>query len=332
MRLKLLGTALSAALASFLCAPAGTLAAGEGAQAADDYPNHSVRIINPFPPGSSDTVARLLSEHLGKSLKQTFYIDNKPGASGALGTNMVAKAPADGYTLLFHTCAHAISAVSFKDLPYDAVKDLDPVSRVADSPMVLVANPKLPAQSVQQLIALAKSKPKSLNYASNGPGSITSLAMIMFQGMTGTQITDIPYKGAGPSLTALMAGEVDVMIAPLGAVSAYLKAGRLKALGIASSHRSPQAPDLPTVSEAGVPGFEATCWYGVLAPHGTPQPIVGLLNRHIGDAMRSAEMQKQLAAIGVEPATSTPAEFGSYIQSEIGKWGKVFKDSGATPE
>ena len=327
MKTRLLGALSIPTLAALLCAsPALAQGAAGGAK---DYPSRTVRVINPFPPGSSDTVARLLSEQLTKSMKQTFYVDNKPGASGTIGTNMAVRAPADGYTLIFHTCAHAISAVSFKDLPYDAAKDLDPVSRVADSPMVLVARNSLPANNVKELIALAQSKPKALNYASNGPGSITSLAMIMFQSMTDTQATDIPYKGAGPSLLALMSDEVDIMIAPLGAISAHLQAGKLKALAIASLRRSSQLPDLPTIAESGVPGFEATCWYGMLAPRGTPPDIIDLLNRRIAEAMQAPEMRKQLATNGIEPATSTPAEFGSYVESEIAKWGKVFKDSGA---
>jgi tripartite-type tricarboxylate transporter receptor subunit TctC len=322
--------AASTLLHCSVAAAAGATA--QGAQDASDYPAHQVRVIVPFPPGSSDTVARMLAEQLGQAFHQTFYIDNRPGASGTLGSGMVARAAPDGYTLLFPTCAHAISAVSVKNIPFDSVQDFTPVAKVADSPMVLVANPSLPANNVKELIALARKEPGTLTYATNGPGSITSLGMILFKSMTGVNIRDIPYKGAGPSLTALIGGEINFMIAPLGAVSGYLQAHQLKALAVASGRRSPQVPDLPTISESGVPGYEATCWYGVLAPKDTPAPIVQKLQQQIEKAMQSPAMKSRLAALGVEPSPESGPKFGSYMASEIDKWGKVYKDAGLAQE
>ena len=293
------------------------------------YPTRPVKIVIPVPPGSSDAVARLLSQRLSETMGQPFVIENRAGASGVIGTNVVAKAQPDGYTLLFPTCAFPISAVGFSKLPYDSVKDFEPVARVTNSPMVLVAHPKLSANSVQELIGLAKSKPGVLNYASNGAGSITSLAMVQLMSMTNTKITDIPFKGAGPSLVALMAGEVDVMIAPLGAVLQFVRAGRLKALAMASGKRSSQVPELPTLAESGVTGFDATCWYGVLAPRGTPERVVNVLNKQILTALATPEFSSQLVGMGLEPAPSTPVQLGDYIKAEIVRWGKAFKDSGA---
>ena len=294
-----------------------------------NYPARPVRIVIPFPPGSSDAVARMLSQRLSDTMGQSFIIENRAGASGVIGTDTVAKAQPDGYTLLFPTCAFPISAVGFSKLPYDSVRDFEPVARVTNSPMVLVANPKLAANSVAELIGLAKSKPGALNYASNGAGSITSLAMVQLMSMTNIKITDIPYKGAGPSLAALMAGEVQVMIAPLGAVLQFVRTGRLKALAMASGKRSPQMPDLPTLAESGVTGFDATCWYGVLAPRGTPTQVINTLNRQILAALATPDFNNQLTAMGLEPAPSSPAQLGDYIKAEIVRWGKAFKDSGA---
>ncbi|WP_170235542.1 tripartite tricarboxylate transporter substrate binding protein [Verticiella sediminum] len=274
----------------------------------------------------------MLAEQLGEAFRQTFYIDNRPGASGTLGSGVAARAEPDGYTLLFPTCSHAISAVSVKNIPFDSVQDFTPVAKVADSPMVLVANPSLPANSVQELIALAKKDPGALTYATNGPGSITSLGMVLFKSMTGVSMRDIPYKGAGQSLTALIGGEINFMLAPLGAVSAYLQANQLKALAIASGRRSPLVPDLPTIAESGVPGYEATCWYGVLAPKDMPAPIVQKLQDQIEKAMQSAEMKNRLATLGVEPSPESGATFGAYMASEIDKWGKVYKDTGLAQE
>jgi tripartite-type tricarboxylate transporter receptor subunit TctC len=319
-------TALTALSTLLTLLPAsGTWAQSDGG----NYPSRPVRIVIPFPPGSSDAVARMLSQRLAETMGQPFVIENRAGASGVIGTDTVAKAQPDGYTLLFPTCAFPISAVGFSKLPYDSVRDFEPVARVTNSPMVLVANPKLAANSVTELIALAKSKPGVLNYASNGAGSITSLAMVQLMSMTNTKITDIPYKGAGPSLVALMAGEVQVMIAPLGAVLQYVRAGRLKALAMASGKRSPQVPDLPTLAESGVTGFDATCWYGVLAPRGTPERVINTLNRQILAALATPDFNTQLTSMGLEPAPSSPAQLGDYIKAEIARWGKAFKDSGA---
>lgn len=299
---------------------------------AQAYPVRPVRIIVPFPPGSSDAVARMIAIRLGERFGQQFVIDNRPGAAATLGTNIAAKAGADGYTMLFPTCAFAISAAIYKSLPYNSERDFDPVALVSYSPMVLVAHPGLAANSIKELIALAKAKPGALNYASNGSGSITFLGTELLKGMASINLTEISYKGAGPSVTALMAGEVQVMIAPLGATLPYVRAGRLKAIAMASERRALLLPELLTVAEAGVPGFDATCWYGVLAPHGTPPVIVNTLNEQIVAAMKNTEMRDQLVTMGYEPTSSSPQQFGIYLRAEIAKWTKTVRDSGAKPE
>lgn len=305
---------------------------GASQRAAPAYPYRPVRLIVGFAPGGSDVPARLLAQRLGEKLGQPFVVDNRPGASGVLGTSITAKAPADGYTLMFSTASHAVTAVYYRKLPFDPIKDFAPIIFVGSVPFALVIHPSLPATSVREFIALARSKPAQLNYASAGTGGIGHLANALFAKRTDIQVTHVPYKGTGPAVAAVLSGEVQFMMPNLVGAIALIRSGKLKALGVASARRSPLAPDLPTMSEAGVRGFEAGTWYGVQAPHGTPQTVVALLNREITAALQTQALREKLATLGVEPETGTPQEFANFIRSEIEKWGTAMKDAGLAQE
>ncbi len=299
---------------------------------ADVYPGRPVRFIVPFPPGGSDTVARIIGQQLAERLGQTFVVDNRPGAASTLGTNLAAKATPDGYTLLFVTSAFAISAALYKKLPYDPVRDFAPITLAAAAPNILVAHPSIPANSFKELVALVKARPDGFNYASNGSGSITFLAMEMLKSMAGIRITEVPYKGAGPSLIALLSGEVQLMMAPLGPSVPHIRAGRLKGIAVPGARRSALFPDLPTIAESGLNGYEAMNWYGVLVPRGVNPHIVGILNQHIVAVLKSTEVQEKFAALGYEPTPSTPKELDLYVQAEIARWARVIKDAGVPRE
>ena len=305
-------------------------AAGQGSGQA--YPYRPVRLIVGFAPGGSDVPARLLALRLGEKLGQPFVVDNRPGASGVLGTAIAARAPADGYTLVFSTASHAVTAVYYRKLPFDPIADFAPVTFVGSIPFALAVTPSLPAKSVKDFIALARAKPGQLNYASPGTGSIGHLANVVFAKRAGIQVTHIAYKGTGPSVTALMSGEVQFMMPNLIGVAALARSGKLKALAVASTRRSPLAPDLPTMTEAGVPGFLAGTWYGVQAPRGTPQAVISLLNREIAAALQAQELRDKLAALGIELEPGTPQELAKFIRSEIEKWGAAMKDAGLVQE
>ena len=293
------------------------------------YPSRPVRFIVPFPPaGGTDIVGRVIGQKLSEKLGQPFIIDNRGGAAGTLGSAIAAKAPADGYTILLATASFAISANFYAKLPYDSVRDFAAVARVASGPLLFVVHPSVPARSIRELIALARAYPRKLNYASGGEGGINHLPAEMFNHMAGVRIVHIPYKGAGPALVALLAGEVQVMIATLGSCLPHVRAVKLRDLAVAGERRSALVPQLPTVAESGVPGYAADSWYGVLAPRGTPHSIVAVLNREIVAALEREDTRAQFVALGFEPAASTPAQFADYLRSEIAKWGKVIRDSG----
>lgn len=298
-------------------------------QTKEPYPSHPVRFIIPFPPGGGTEIAgRLMGQRFAEELGQPFVIDNRPGAAGTIGAAIVAKAAPDGYTLLFASASHAISASFYKNLPYDSSADFSGAGRVVSGPLVLVAHPSVAANSVKDVIALAKQKPGVMNYASSGAGSITHLATEMFLSMTGTRITHVSYKGAAPARIALLGGQVQLLIAPLGPTVEFIRTGKLKALGLCGARRSALLPSLPTIAESGVPGYEADTWYGVLAPRGTPASILDLLNIKILEALKHDQFAMQLSALGFEPAGTTPKQFDAYIKSEIAKWGRAMKDAG----
>ena len=331
------GILLIAGLQAFLDAAAATVpgernSAIEARSSGPAYPYRPVRVIVGFAPGGSDVPARLLAQRLSEKLGQPFVVDNRPGASAILGTNIAAKAPADGYTLMFATASHAVTAVYYRKLPFDPIKDFAPVAAVGSVPFALVTHPSLGVNSLKEFIALAKARPGQLNCASPGTGSIGHLANVLFAKRADIQVTHIAYKGTGPAVTALVSGEVQFMLPNLIGAAALVRAGKLKALGVASAQRSPLAPDLPTMTEAGLRGFEGGTWYGVLAPRGTPQEVITLLNREIAAALQTQELRERFSALGVVPEIRTPQEFLGFIRSEIEKWGTAMKDAGLQQE
>ncbi len=302
----------------------------QGAHAAPEYPLRPVRMIVLFPPGGSDTVARMLGQRLAERLGQPFVIDNRPGAAGVIGADIAAKSPADGHTLLFATASFAVSSGFDRKLPYDAVKDFSAIGFVASVPFLLVTHPTVAANSVQELIALSKAKPDQLNVSSSGTGAAGHLVAEIFNRMSGARITHVPYKGTGPALTAVLAGEAQLMFSSIGAALPQARAGKLRALAVSSAKRSSLAPDLPTIAEAGVPGFDVITWYGVLAPRATSSAVIAMLNREIVVVLNTSEFRERLAAIGIEPTSSTPREFADYLKADIVKWAGAIRDAGVT--
>lgn len=298
---------------------------------AQAYPSRPVRVVIPLGVGgTTDVPGRIIAQRLSESLGQTFYVENKPGAGGTIGADFVAKSKPDGYTLLLTATPHVITANVYKNLPYNALTDFAPVIRVASGPYVLTVHPSLGVNSVRELIELAKAQPGKIDYASSGNGSAQHLVGAMFAHMAGIQLTHVPYKGSSQAQQDLLAGVVKVGFPGTPIVIPHMKSGRLKALGVTTAQRSPYLPDVPTIAEAGVPGYEALVWVGLLAPAGTPPDIVAKLNAEIGKLLRVPEVQQLLAASGVDPTPTTPEGFGAYLKSEFEKWGRVVRESGAT--
>jgi tripartite-type tricarboxylate transporter receptor subunit TctC len=301
------------------------LALASVAAAADDYPTKPVRMIVPFPPGgSNDVVGRLVAQQLGNILGQQVFVDNRGGAGGIVGTEAASRAAPDGYTLLIISIAHAVNPALHK-LPYDPIKSFTPVSILATGPNVLVVNPSLPVKSVKELVALAKEKPGDLNYASAGIGSFQHLGGELFKLMAGVDIVHVPYKGGGPAMQDVLAGHVKIMFSSLIQTTPFIKAGKLRPLGIGGTKRSPVLPDVPTIAEAGVPNYAANNWWGIVVPAGTPAPIVEKLYKAVQAALKAPALQAEFAREGAASVEMTSAEFGDYIKTEIGKWGDVVK-------
>ena len=300
--------------------------------AAQQYPTKPVRLIVGFAPGgATDIAARAVAQKLTESLRQSVLVDNRPGAAGNLAADLVARAAPDGYTILLVNATIAIPSL-FKSLPFDVNKDFAPISLVGAGPSALVVHPSLPVRKVPELIALAKKRPGELNYASGGTGNITHLAMVLLTGMTGIDMTHIPYKGGGPSTIATMSGEAQLMFSSVASTLAHIKSGRLRALGVSSAKRSLALPDVPTVAEAGLKGYEASSWYGLVVPAATPAPIVERLSTDTAKAVEGAELKEQLVSQGIEPVPGGAAEFSRYLRSEIPKWAKVIKDARIPPQ
>ncbi len=298
-----------------------------------DYPTKPVRLIVNYPPGSgSDIVMRLIAVKLGSALGQQVVVENRGGASGHIGTEMIAHAVPDGYTLGSTTAAIISSWSLYPKLGYHIEKDIDPVVLVASVPFILVVHPSLPVKNVTELIALARAKPGVFNYASTGNGSTPHLAMENIKLQERISITHVPYKGSSPALTDLLANQVQMMFANTLSSLPMVKAGRLRALAISSNKRSPSAPDLPTVAESGLPGFEASTWFGMLAPAGTPKAIIARLNGEVRKILQMPDVLERLKAQGADPIGSTPEEFRDYIKSELVKWEKVVKAAGVRIE
>ena len=299
--------------------------------AAQTYPSKPIRIVVPFPAGgTTDVLARAVAQKLTESLGQAAVVDNRPGAGGNIGAELVAKAPPDGYTLLMGTVGtHAINPSLYPKMPYDHVKDFVPVILVAGVPNVLVINPSLPVNSVQELIAYAKANPGKLNFASSGNGTSIHLSGELFKTMAGVQMAHVPYKGSAPALQDLVGGQVQLMFDNLPSSLALIRAGKLKALAVTSLTRAAALPDVPTVAESGLPGFEASSWFGLLAPAATPQPVVVTLNTDVAKWLATPEAREKLLAQGANAAGGTPADFARHIAAETAKWQKVVKESGA---
>jgi len=302
-----------------------------GLAAAQAYPSRPVRVVIPLGTGgTTDVPGRIIAQRLSEALGQTFYVENKAGAGGTIGADFVAKSKPDGYTLLLTATPHVITANLYKNLTYNALTDFAPVIRVASGPYVLTVHPSLGVNSVRELIALAKAQPGKIDYASSGNGSAQHLVGALFAHMAGIQLSHVPYKGSSQAQADLVAGVVKVGFPGTPIVIPHMKTGRLKALAVSTAQRSSHLPDVPTIAEAGVPGYEALVWVGLLAPAGTPPEIIAKLNGEITKLLRIAEVQQLLASSGVDPTPTTPEEFGAYLKSEFDKWGKVVRDSGAT--
>ena len=295
------------------------------------YPEKPIRLIVPFPAGgATDFMARSLAKGLGDRLGQSVVVDNRGGAGGALGVETVTGSPADGYTLLFATMGTmVINPWLYPKLRYDPIKDLTPISLTHATANVLVVNPAVQATTVRELIALAKARPGSLSFGSSGNGTSSHLSAEIFKSLAGVDITHIPYKGTGPALTDLLAGRISMMIDTVSVHIENVKAGKVRALGVTSAKRLAVIPDVPTMAEAGLPGFDVSIWLGVLAPAGTPVEIVSRLNAEIGKTMNDPDIRAQLTKAGIEPMTSTPAEFAETIRRDLRKWERVVKASGA---
>ena len=299
---------------------------------AQEYPTKPIRLIVPFAPGGpTDIMSRAISERITARLGQQLVVDNRAGAGGGIGTELAARSAPDGYTMLLgHIGTHAINTSLYTRIGYDPVKDFAPITMIATLPLGLFVHISVPAHSVKDLVALAKAKPGSLNFGSAGSGGPTHMAGEMLKSMAHIDIVHVPYKGNAASLADLVAGRVQMMFSNLLTAGPQARAGKLRGIAISSGKRSPQAPDLPTISESGVPGYDLTPWYGVLFPAGTPRPIVMRLNQEIGGILTTPDMVERFRTQGIDLVTSTPEAFAALIKSEIPKWRKVVKDSGAT--
>ena len=297
---------------------------------AQQYPVKPVRLINPFPTGGGmDLVARPIASHLSQAIGQQFVVENRPGATGTIGSEVVAKSPPDGYTLLLVSSSHATNPSIYGKLPFNTERDFASVSLLATGFYILVVHPSLPVHSVRELIAFAKRNRGQLNFSSSGNGTMTHLAGELFNMMAGVHMSHIPFKGSATSTIAAISGEVPILFAPNSVVAPFLQAGKLRALGVTSTKRLAAAPDAPTIAEAGLPGFEVAGWYGLVAPAGTPKEIISLLSAQTAKVMQAPELVKYLSSQSYTPVGSTPEAFASVIHEDIAKWEKVIRISGA---
>jgi len=311
-----------------LCVAA--LASGSGIAVAQTYPERPIRVIVPFSPGGAvDGPMRLLAQEMSKKLGQQVVVENKPGAGATIGSELVAKAPADGYTLLLASQTNAISASLYRALAYDPIEDFAPIALIGREPGVLVVYPALPVTSVAEFVAYAKARPGKVDYASSGNGSGQHLFMALFASMTDLKLNHVPYRGSGQATTDLLGGTVATSIPGTAGMVGHIKAGKLRPLAVTGANRSPQLPDVPTMREAGVAGYEAYVWMGLLAPKGTPASIVDRLHREVVAALATPEVKAYMATAGIEIVGSTPAEFGAFFRAERDLWAKVVRETGA---
>jgi tripartite-type tricarboxylate transporter receptor subunit TctC len=298
--------------------------------AADDYPSRPVKIIVPFSAGGpADVYARFVGNHLSEALKQAFVIEDRPGAGAVIGTEAVAQSAPDGYTLLMMSNTHTTNESLLPDKPYKLMQDFVPVAPINYSDLVMVIHPSVPANNLKEFIALAKSKPNELTYASSGPGTPYHMAGELFKAMSGTQILHVPYKGSAGARNDVLGGHINMMFDAVTTMAANVEAGQVKALGTTGDKRTAVLPNVPTLAEAGVPGYEATIWLGIMAPKGTPQAIVDKLNAEIGKVVQRDDVKQMWAKQGAEPMVMTPDAFKTYLEKDIAKWAEVVKVSGA---
>ena len=322
---------------SCLCGVLAAMAATPSFAAAGadlrDYPSKPIRIIVVLAPGgATDIIARGLAQKLSEGLGQSVIIDNRSGAGGNIGAELAAKAAPDGYTALIVSSTYTINPSLYRQLPFDPNRDLQAVTLIASSPFLLLVHPSVPARNVKELIAVAKTKPKELNYGSGGVGNSGHLAAELFSSLAGVELTHVPYKGAGPALIEAVAGHVQVIFSSIVSGMPFAKSARLRALAITTGKRSAAMPDLPTVAESGVPGYDFSSWYGLLVPAGTPTPVIGKLNAETIKALRQPDLRERLSNEGCEPVGNTPAQFAAHIQSEMARRARIVKASGMRAE
>ena len=321
-RLSLLAVAASAAAALAVCG---------AVQAQDNWPSKPITLIVPFPPGGpTDMVARVLAQQVGQQLGQSVIVDNRPGANGNIGNALVAKAPADGYTVLYNTSSIALSSSLYKKMSYDVTRDLRPVALTAVVPLGLVVNPKVPANTVQELVKYAQEHKGKLSYGSAGNGNVTHLAAFQVVQHYSLDASHVPYKGSAPADVDLVAGQIDFMTDTINSVAPFIKDGRLRLLAVSTAGRIPNFPKAPTLAESGMTGFEAGAWQGVMVPAKTPDAIVERLNAELMKALRNPGVLEKLRVQGTEPLGSTPAEYGAYIEKELARWASVVKSTGVS--
>ena len=300
---------------------------------AQAWPSKPIRYVVPFPPaGSADILSRAIADKLIPALGQRVVVENRAGAAGAVGTELVARSAPDGYTILMGTVAQSISETLYTKLPFSFQRDLVPVALVARVPNVMVVHPSVPVKTVKEFIALAKSRPGQISFASSGSGTSIHMSAELFKMLTGVNIVHVPYKGSGPALIDLVGGHVSVMFDNLPSSMPHIKSGRLRAIAVTTAARYPALPALPTIAESGLPGYEASSWFGVVVPAGTPREVVARLNAEINQALNLPDIRERFAQQGAIPAPGTPEEFSAYIRAEIAKWAKVIKVSGAKVE
>lgn len=322
--------AVTAALSVFVAA---FIALSGSAAHAQTYPSKPVRIISPYPPGGgNDTISRAVAQKLIARLGQQIFVENRPGANSIIGSELVAKSPPDGYTIILVPSSHAINQSLYSKIPYDAVRDFSPITLAGTSPMLLAVHASTPITTLRELIVAAQAKPGELTYSTAGSGSTGHLSAVLLALSTGIKLQHVPYKGTAPAVTALLGNQVTMSLAPPTVYLPHIRAGRLRALGMSSAERSPIAPDIPTIAESGVPDFVASVWYGFLAPSNTPRSIVQRLNTEIAAVIKDPEIHKLLTDQGIDPVSSTPEEFARLIATDVEKWAKVVKESGARVE
>src|SRR5467141_2756227 len=320
----------SSVICLLLISVGGTLAAVDArAQAPDAWPSKPIRFILPFPPGGgTDILGRIISERLAAHLGQPVVIENRGGAGGNVGAEAAAKSAPDGYTIVLVAPSLAISPSLYSKLNYDPVKDFAPISLVATVPNVMVTHPSVPANTLAEFLRLAKTKPGEMNFGSGGSGTSNHLAGELFNIVAGVKLVHVPYKGVNLAMNDVLSGQIHLVVIGVPAVAPHIKAGKLRALALVAPQRAAALPEVPTAAEAGLPNFEVTTWYGVLAPAGTPKTIVTRLNAELVKAMHAPDLKERLAAMATDPATSTPEEFADYIKREIAKWGEVVRQAG----